>query len=560
MIVHITYGFNIEDDLNRRWKELESSKIFYNGTIYTSGTPPIISAFAIDANGTILGTGETRDILERFKDIPYRINLNRRPVVPGFIDAHAHVIGYGQKIQNVLLNGATSIDEVIRRIRPFYEKAKKENKWVLGSGWDQSLFPSGEFPTRWDLDTYYPDVPIWLDRVDGHAKWSNTKVLDIVGDLPVEDPPGGKIIRDASGRPTGIFVDNAIDLITPYVPQPTFEDLVKALDLAVNHTKSMGMTSSHYAAVSEVQQRVIKYAIDRKQLDMRIYGMIDDSEGVDIDKWCRSGPLFNYRNANKFTVRSVKFMMDGALGSRGAALLEPYTDKPDEMGLILIEPERFREKIRKYIICGFQVNTHAIGDRANRIVLESYEKVVKELGKEGDDLRLRVEHSQIIHPDDFVRFKRNRIIASIQPTHATSDMNYAQRRLGYKRIEDGAYAWRKFLQNGIKVAMGSDFPVEDPNPLYGFYAAVARKGLDRKPNGGWFPSQKLTREETLKAFTIDAAYAAFEDHIIGSIERNKLADFVVLSEDIMEIEEDRIPDVKVRETYIGGRRVYEMGG
>lgn len=543
--------------LDSQWKHDQTAKIFYNGTIYTSTTPRVVTAFAVHENGTILGVGDTKDILEQFRHIQTRINLSQQPVVPGFIDAHAHIIGYGQKLQNVLLNGATSIGEVIARIKPFYDKAKQEKKWVFGSGWDQSMFPSGEFPTRWDLDQSFPDVPIWLDRVDGHAKWANSKVLDIVGNLPKEDPPGGKIIRDEQGRPTGIFVDNAIDLISPHVPKPTFDDLVMALELAVNQTKSFGLTSAHYAAISDEQQRVVKYAIDRGELDLRIYGMIDDSEGVDIDKWCRSGPLLNYRNVSKLTIRSVKFVMDGALGSRGAALLLPYADKPDELGLMLIDLNVFRERIRKYIKCGFQVNTHAIGDRANRVVLENYDRVVRELGKTQEDLRLRIEHAQVIHKEDFAKFARYKIIASIQPTHATTDMNYAQRRLGYQRIEDGAYAWKKLLQSGVKLAMGSDFPVESPNPIYGFYAAVARKNLEGSPQGGWFPSQKLTRDETLHAFTLGAAYAAFEEKNLGSIEAKKLADFVVLSADIMTIPEDDIPKIVAKETYLSGKLVYQ---
>lgn len=312
----------------------------------------------------------------------------------------------------------------------------------------------------------------------------------------------------------------------------------------------------HYAGISELYTEIIKKAIDNNDLNLRVYAMIGDFGSIDIEKYCKQGPLMNYKNSSKLSVRSVKMMIDGALGSRGAALLEPYTDDPNERGLVLIDPVLFKQRVKKWISCNFQVGTHAIGDRANRIVLDTYDQVITELNKVNHDLRLRVEHSQIIHKDDFKKFKKHNIIASIQPTHATSDMRYAEDRLGSERIK-GSYAWKTFLNESIRIALGSDYPVESPNPLLGFYAAVARKDLEGYPKGGWYPHQKLTRDETLKGFTLGSSFAAFEDHKLGTLEPKKFADFVILSDNIMTIQEDLIPRAEVLQTYVGGKLVYQ---
>lgn len=558
LIIHVLILFdllNVSYQICVNCKDDDKNlKIFYNGTIYTSGYPSIVTSMVIDGE-YIIDIGDSDTILKRYSHINERINLNRKTVIPGFIDSHGHLIDYGIKMINARLDKCKSIEEVLDVLYPFYLKAKKEKTWLFGSGWDQFNFPSKDFPTRYDLDKRYPDVPIILDRVDGHAIWVNSEAIRIAGDIPDNDPPGGKIIRDKNGIPTGIFIDNAIDLIRSHKPKPTNKELYEGLQYGIEQINKLGITSIHYAGASELYNEVIKKAIDNDDLNLRIHSMINDNEYIDIEKYCRMGPLIDYKNRTKLSIRSVKLMIDGALGSRGAALLEPYSDDPNERGLILIDPVYFKNRVKKWVSCGYQVGTHAIGDRANRIVLETYDQVIRELNKVNDDLRLRIEHAQIIHKDDFKKFKQNNIIASIQPTHATSDMRYAEDRLGKERIL-GAYAWKTFINNTISISLGSDFPVESPDPLLGFYAAVSRKDLSGYPNGGWYPEQKLTRMETLKGFTIDAAYASFLDNKLGSLEPNKLADFIILSDDIMKIHEDRIPYVHVISTYIGGRLVY----
>lgn len=530
--------------------------IYYNGTVYTSGTPEVVSAFVV-GDGKFIDIGTTEEILKKYDSIKERVDLNGKTVVPGLIDAHGHLIDFGVEEKYAKLESCRSMEDVLNVLEPFYVQCKKENKWLIGAGWDQYYFPDKKFPTTKDLDERFPDVPICLTRIDYHAIWTNSCAISRVGELPSNDPDGGKIVRDENGNPTGIFIDNAMDLIESHIPKTSLSELYDALQLATKICNSYGLTSVHYPGVSEDHIKVIKQAIEKDELNIRIYAMLKDEKDIDIDQWAKQGLLINYKDSYKFTLRSVKIFLDGALGSRGAALLEPYSDDPNEKGLVLLDESYFKERTKKWIQGGFQVCTHAIGDKANRIVVEVYDEVIKELNKEDEDLRLRVEHAQIVHKDDFAKFKKNNIIASVEPTHGTSDMRYAEKRLGPERIL-GAYAWKTFLKNGVKIALGSDFPVESPNPLLGFYAAITRKDLEGYPEGGWYPEERLTRSEALKGFTIDAAYAAFEENILGSIEPNKLADFVILSDDIMKIDEKLIPNVKVLATYVQGRKVYDL--
>lgn len=534
----------------------DNEVIYFNGNVYTSGSPEIVSAFVV-ADGKFIDIGESEEILKKYDHIKERVDLNGKTVVPGFIDAHGHLIDFGVDETNAKLESCRSMEDVLNALEPFYLKCKEENKWLIGVGWDQFYFPDKKFPTAKDLDERFPDVPISLDRIDYHAVWVNSCALKIIGELPSKDPDGGKIVRDEDGNPTGIFIDNAMEIVDAHIPNKTLDELYSALQLATRICNSYGLTSVHYPGVSKDHIEVIKQSIKKDELNIRVYAMLKDDKDIDIDEWCKNGLLINYNDSYKFTLRSVKIFMDGALGSRGAALIEPYSDDPNEKGLVLLDESYYKERTKKWINGGFQVCTHAIGDRANRIVVEVYDEVIHELNKENEDLRLRVEHAQIVHKDDFAKFKKNNIIASVEPTHGTSDMRYAEKRLGPERIL-GAYAWKTFLNNGVKLALGSDFPVESPNPLLGFYAAITRKDLEGYPEGGWYPEERLTREEALKGFTIDAAYAAFEETLLGSIEPNKLADFVILSDDIMKIDEKLIPKVKVLKTYVGGRKVFDI--
>jgi predicted amidohydrolase YtcJ len=370
----------------------------------------------------------------------------------------------------------------------------------------------------------------------------------------MDDPEGGTIVRDEDGRPTGVFVDAAMGIVGQEVPDPSDAELDRVLDLALQETAKYGLTGVHDAGANRSTIQRYQRFIDEGRFNLRVYAMIG-GRGATFDHYCDAGPLHNYDD--RLAVRSVKFYIDGALGSRGAALLEDYSDDPGNRGLLQQQPDRFRESVRAAMACGFQVNTHAIGDRGNRIVLDTYEAAMDRLGTTLG--RHRVEHAQIVAPRDLDRFAELDVIASMQPTHATSDMYWAEDRLGAERIE-GAYAWRSLLDSGARVAFGSDFPVEQVNPVLGFYAAVTRQDAEQYPEGGWHPEERVTRREALRGFTLDAAYSAFQEDELGSLEPGKLADFVILSRDIMEVRPEAILDTEVVATYLGGAQIYARDG
>ncbi|MEX1055150.1 MAG: amidohydrolase, partial [Rhodothermales bacterium] len=361
---------------------------------------------------------------------------------------------------------------------------------------------------------------------------------------------GGKILRDEDGEPTGIFIDAAMSLLSEHVPEADEAHRAEALRRVLEETARLGLTGVHDAGISMDDINLYRTAIDEDRFDLRLYGMIG-GVGSTLDTMCESGPILSY--GGRLSVRSVKLYIDGALGSRGAALLEPYADDPSNTGLLRKAPDAFTEEVKSVLRCGFQANTHAIGDRGNRVALQAYEEAIGELGPGPG--RHRIEHAQIVHPDDFVRFHELHVIASMQPTHATSDMYWAGDRVGEARLA-GAYSWRTFLDNGVALTFGSDFPVEAVNPLLGFHAAVTRQDAAGWPDGGWLPEQRVTRDEALRAFTIGAAYAAFQEDEVGSLEAGKYADFVVLSKNIMTIPPSEILETDVLATYLGGRRIY----
>lgn len=527
----------------------QADYVVHNARVYTMDPEqPMAEAFAVESE-RILRVGDNEEVLNAYPDAE-RLDAVNRTIIPGFIDAHAHLMGRGLSLLQADLVGTTSKDAVIERLREFAQRMS-EGAWLTGRGWDQNDWPMQDFPTREDLDEVFPDRPVWLRRIDGHAAWANTAALTAAGIGQIRnaaDPMGGRIMRDAFGEPTGVFIDAAMGLVDRHVPDPTENDHLQALRLVLAETARYGITGVHDAGIDLGDAALYRRAIEENWFDIRLYGMIG-GHGPTFDHFCESGPILD----DRFTVRSVKFYIDGALGSRGAALLEPYSDEPGSAGLLQIEPEVFAEKVKAAMHCGFQVNTHAIGDRATRLVLDAYEEALDEIGV--TDHRNRIEHAQVVHPADFARFRDLGVIASMQPTHATSDMYWAGDRLGDDRLE-GAYSWRSFLDGGVRLAFGSDFPVENANPLLGFYAAVTRTDAAGKPEGGWLPSQIVSREEALKAFTLYAAYAAFQDHDLGSIMAGKLADFVVLSKDIMEVPPAEILTTNVVATYLGGKRIY----
>ncbi len=532
----------------------QADLVVHNANIYTvDDEQPRAEALAVRA-GRLLMVGSDEAVLGAYPDAEH-LDAAGQTLIPGLIDAHVHLMGLGQSMAQADLVGTESVAEIVERLEAFVaEHDLPEDAWLTGRGWDQNDWPEQQFPTRTDLDAAFPERPVWLVRIDGHAGWANTAALRAAGGLEAparqEDPEGGMIVRDAEGAPTGVLVDAAMGFVAQHRPPLTEAQRREALEMALGETRRYGLTGVHEAGLSLETVRLYRRAIDEGTFPLRVYGMIG-GRGETFDHFCREGLLLDYED--RLTVRSVKFYMDGALGSRGAALLEDYSDDPGNRGLLRQEPEAFTEDVRRALTCGFQINTHAIGDRANRVVLDAYAEAMQATGHVVG--RHRIEHAQILAPSDIARFAELNVIASVQPTHATSDMYWAEDRLGAERIE-GAYAWRSILEAGGRLALGSDFPVEDVNPLEGFHAAVTRQDAEGWPEGGWQPEQRLTREEALRGFTLDAAYAAYQEDDLGSLTPGKRADFVILSQDIMQVPAGEILDTEVVATYLGGERIY----
>ena len=465
-------------------------------------------------------------------------------LLPGLTDAHGHLYGLGLSLDTIPLYAA-SVDEVVARVKERASRAAP-GEWILGRGWDQNRWPGKQFPAASTLDAAVPDHPVWLRRVDGHAGWANSAAMRAAGvTASTPDPEGGRIIRDAQGNPTGVFVDAAEALIDGKVPPPSFELRKQRVLAAAQTIAKNGLTEMHDAGADGETIRAVRELIDEKRFPIRVYVMVGDNAPL-LETWFRQGPLIDY--GGRLTVRSIKLYADGALGSRGAALLAPYSDDPGNVGLLVSKPEHLLDVAKRAKAAKFQVNTHAIGDRGVRNVLDAYEGA----GVMPAD-RWRVEHYQVVAPSDFARTARDGIIASMQPTHATSDMPWAEARVGPEQIK-GAYAWRTVLNDNIRLALGSDFPVEDVNPFFGIYSAVTRQDQSGNPPGGWMPEQRLTLAEAVRGFTLGAAYAAFEEDSRGTIEPGKLADFTVVEGDLYSM--PQIFKAKVRVTVVDGRVVY----
>lgn len=525
----------------------DSSYVLVDAIIYTADPAfPTAEAMAV-VDGKVAMVGMEDEVLQAYPKLTLK-SAGGKAVVPGFTDAHAHFMGLGQEKLQADLRDTRDIPEVIARLKAF-EATLPDGAWIQGRGWNQVLWPGREFPSRHDLDEAFPNRPVWLRRVDGHASWANTAAMEAAGMDEIRnaaDPEGGAILRDAQGEPTGIFVDTAQRFVGRVAPGITDADLDRALELALQEAAEMGLTGIHDAGVGSSDIDRYKRFIDEDRFTVRMYAMVG-GPGATFDAYC-GNPLIDY--GDKLTVRSVKLVLDGALGSRGAALLSDYSDHPGNQGLIRTSLEDFNATVQKALECGYQVNTHAIGDRANKVLLDGYE-----LAGATPEGRHRDEHTQIIELEEIPRFKAMGIIASMQPTHATSDLNMAEDRLGSHRIK-GAYAWRTLKDAGVPLAFGSDFPVEKSNPLEGFFASVTRQTKDLLPEGGWYPEERLTREETLSAFTLDAAFAAFDEAKLGSLTVGKWADFVVLSDDIMTIPSPQILQTKVVATFFGGKAIF----
>lgn len=508
-------------------------------------------ALAWGDDGRILAVGAREDLLRSYPDAT-RIDRPGAVVVPGLIDAHAHVMGLGQALLRADLVGAEDKAEVLARLRAF-AATLPEGAWLLGRGWDQNDWPGKQFPTAADLDAAFPDRPVWLERVDGHAGWANSAAMRAVGRELSGDwqPAGGRILRDADGRATGEFIDAAAALVDAVVPPPDEalreQALARALEAAVSH----GLTGVHDMGVSLADLGLMRRFADAGRLPLRIRAYAD-GDGAAMAALCALGPYEH--PGGRLSMRGVKFYVDGALGSRGAALLEDYSDEPGHRGLLVTDPGAYRAAVKRAGECGLQPASHAIGDRGNRIVLDTYAAVLGE--RAGGDHRWRVEHAQVVHPDDLPRFAALKLVASMQPTHATSDMPWAEARIGRERLA-GAYAWQTLRGLGVPLALGSDFPVESVDPRLGLYAAVTREDLEGRPPGGWLADQRLTPAQALEGFTAGAAFAAGDETVVGRLAPRFAADFVLLDADPLTVAPSRLPSVTVRETWVDGRPVYQ---
>jgi hypothetical protein len=519
--------------------------VFENAVVYT-GNPlkPKVRALAV-RDGRILAAAD--DTGAHVGPATRRVDLKGAAVLPGLIDAHAHMRGLGGLLESRDLRFTSTVAEIAAYVAEL-ARSKPKGEWVTARNWDQTNW-GGALPTAADLNTAAPEHPVYLTRVDGHAAWANSMALRLAGvTAKTADPPGGRIIRDAQGNPTGVLIDRAMGLVRSKIPPATYEQSKKQLELAARECARLGLTGVHDAGVSRDDLRAYRELIAEGRLPLRVYAMIG-GDGPLWKEYLARGPEIG----DGLTVRSIKLYADGALGSRGAALWQDYSDDKGNTGLLMTTKQNLERVSREAAARGFQVCTHAIGDRANRIVLDAYAAALG--GK--NDRRFRIEHAQVISLPDFAMFADYSIIASIQATHATSDMRWIARRVGPDRVA-GAYAWQRFLKLGVPVANGSDFPVEEPNPMLGLYASITRQDLKGEPPGGWTPDQRMTRDQALHSFTLGAAYAAFEEKTKGSLEPGKLADFIVLDRDIMTAEPRLIPEAKARMTVLGGRIVHEV--
>ncbi|MGZ0118458.1 amidohydrolase [Stenotrophomonas rhizophila] len=526
-------------------------------TIHT-GDPdaPVATALAWDTDtGRVLAVGDRQALLTLYP-LAALTDVGEATVIPGLIDAHAHLMFLGGTLMQADLTGATSTQDIVARLQRF--AADNPEGWLLGSGWDQNRWPDKQFPSAADLDTAFPDRPVWLGRIDGHAGWGNSAALRAVARQPGQralkgswQPAGGRIVRDAKGQPSGVFVDEAMTLVQAAIPAPSDaareQMLTRALDKAVSH----GLTGVHDMGVSRADLALMRRFADAGTLPLRIDAYADGN-GDALADLCAQGAY--QHPGGRLEMRGVKLFMDGALGSRGAALLADYSDDPHNRGLLVTSPAEFETAVRKADTCHVQVATHAIGDRGNRIALDTYARVLGE--RRSSDHRWRIEHAQVVALEDIPRFAQLGVIASMQPAHATSDMGWAQDRVGPERIL-GAYAWRRMLSSGARLALGSDFPVEQVDPRLGLYAAVTRQDRAGQPPGGWQPDQRLTAAEALRGFTADAAWAGHDEAQVGRLQPGLHADFVVLDRDPLSIAPAALADLQVRSTWVDGAPVYD---
>jgi predicted amidohydrolase YtcJ len=530
----------------------QADLVVTNARIYTSDVNrPVVTALAV-RGGRIAFVGSNRGALALAGPRTERLDLAGKTVITGMVDAHAHLLGLGQALRTVDLVGTRSYEEVIARV---VERARtaRPGEWIRGRGWDQNDWADTRFPTHAALSRAVPNNPVYLTRVDGHAALVNAKAFELAQvTAATPDPTGGRFMRDSANNPTGVLVDNAQGIVGRVIPAASRAELREQTLAAVAEANRWGLTGIHDAGVAPEGIAVYEELAKEGRYNLRNYIMVRSSDSV-LDAFMRRGPQKGLYDGHLW-IRAIKITADGALGSRGAALLEPYSDDPGNLGLITTPPERIRSVAVRALKAGFQVNVHAIGDRANRVVLDQFEAALREVPTA--DHRFRIEHAQILRYQDIPRFAELDVIPSMQGSHQTSDMYWVPNRLGWARAQ-GAYTWRSLLNTGVVIPNGSDFPVEAVNPLISFHAFFTRQDGDNFPPSGWMPEQRTTRQEALLSITLWPAYAAFMENESGSLTPGKYADFVVLDRDIMSVAPEEVLGTRVLVTVLAGKTVYK---
>ena len=539
--------------LSVRSREPVIDLLFINAHAITiDRSRPAAEAVAIQGE-RIAWVGTTAEARRRFVGVSQIVDLHGATVLPGLIDAHVHLLALGQSLLRLNLKDVSDANEAVALVKQRVANAAP-GEWILGWGWDEGKW-AAHYPGNQALSEAAPNNPVFLVGLHTFAAWANQKALELSGiNKATIDPVNGRIMRDEkTGEPTGILLNQAQQLVEKHVPPLSLEQTEKAIELAARECVRNGLTSVHDARVSPLMLQAFRELIRQGRMPVRLYAILDGADSALVHEWLARGPEIDPQH--RLTVRSFKFFADGALGSRGAALLAAYSDAPEAKGVITTSEAAIYDLTRQSPAQGFQVCTHAIGDRANRMTLDAYERALKESRKAGDP-RLRVEHAQVLTAADILRFARLGVIPSMQPTHCTSDMGWAEKRVGPDRIK-GAYAWRSLLSTGVHLPLSSDFPGETLNPFYGIYAALTRQNTSGNPAGGWYPVQRLTLDEALRGYTIEGAYSEFEERAKGSIEKGKLADLTVIEQDISALPPREILSIRVLKTIVGGKVVYD---